>query len=63
MSFNVHHIPAERLRLFVIEQKELTFCERVHLSECVRCVWIMADVAVSAIESSRESTVALTAAV
>jgi len=63
MSFNVHHIPAERLRLFVIEQKELTFCERVHLSECVRCVWIMADVAASAIESSRESTVALTAAV
>jgi hypothetical protein len=63
MSFNVHHIPAERLRLFVIEHKELTFCERVHLSECVRCVGIMADVAVSAIESTRESTVALTEAV
>ena len=63
MSFNVHHIPAERLQLFVIEQNELTFCERVHLSECVRCVWIMADVAVTAIEGTRESTVALTEAV
>jgi hypothetical protein len=52
MSFKFHHIPPDRLRVFIMEQKELTFCERVHLGECVQCISKMAEVALTSIESS-----------
>jgi hypothetical protein len=55
MSFKFHHIPADRLRLFIIEQKELTFCERVHLGECVHCISTMAEAALTSLENSIEA--------
>ena len=62
MSFKLHHIPAERLRQFVIEQEELTYCERVHLSECPNCDATMADVTLKTIESIWERVFAEEAA-
>jgi hypothetical protein len=55
MSFKYHHIPPDRLRGFIIEQQELTFCERVHLGECVFCISKMAEAAMTSIESSNPS--------
>ena len=55
MSFKFHHIPPDRLRVFIVEQKELTFCERVHLGECVQCISKMAEAALMSIKSSNET--------
>jgi len=56
MSFKLYHIPVDRLRSFIIEQRELTFSERLHISECPDCISNMANAVLQQI-SSRNTNV------